>query len=361
MNLPLLDAGRARDLVGRFAGLPVLVVGDVMLDRFIVGRVTRISPEAPVPVVRFESEHLRLGGAANVAHNIAALGGRPVLVGIVGADAAAARLRDELARAGVRADGLVEDRDRPTTEKVRIVTERNQQVARIDYEGDAAASGDVEFALVAHVERFARRVRALLVSDYLKGAITRAVIDALLRAASPAIAGIGHTNRRDTSPDSASIERASLPRERSADPIPLIVDPKIPHLDWYAGATLVTPNHHEAEVATHLRVRTDEDARHAARDFRTRAQCGAVLITRGEQGMWLSEAGAEGSIPSVAREVSDVTGAGDTVVATLALAVAAGAKMAEAAALANHAAGIVVGKFGPATVTVEELLEKFGI
>jgi D-beta-D-heptose 7-phosphate kinase/D-beta-D-heptose 1-phosphate adenosyltransferase len=204
------------------------------------------------------------------------------------------------------------------------------------------------------------------VSDYLKGAITRAVIDALIRAASPATAGVGRANRRDTT----DVGNAIVPpgdglgmqtRERSADPVPLIVDPKVPHLEWYAGATLVTPNHHEAEVATHLRVRTDEDARHAARDFRTRAQCGAVLITRGEQGMWLSEPGAEGSIPSVAREVSDVTGAGDTVVATLSLAAAAGATMAEAAALANQAAGIVVGKFGPATVTVEELLEKFGI
>jgi D-glycero-beta-D-manno-heptose-7-phosphate kinase len=351
MNLPPLDASRARDLVARFAGLPVLVVGDVMLDRFIVGRVTRISPEAPVPVVQFESEHLRLGGAANVAHNIVALGGRPVLVGIVGADGAASRVRDELTGAGVSADGLVEDRDRPTTEKVRIVTERNQQVARIDYERDGDASGDVELALVERVERFARGVRALLVSDYLKGAITRAVIDALLRAASPAGA-----DRR-----SASLSPHDGHGVEAGERIPLIVDPKVPHLEWYAGASLVTPNHHEAEVATRLRVRTDEDARHAARDFRTRAQCGAVLITRGEQGMWLSEPGVEGSIPSVAREVSDVTGAGDTVVATLSLAVAAGATMAEAAALANHAAGIVVGKFGPATVTAEELLEKFAI
>src|SRR5207247_2683042 len=128
MMLPSLDPDRARDLVGRFAGLPVLVVGDVMLDRFIVGRVTRISPEAPVPIVQFESEHVRLGGAANVAHNIAALGGRASLVGIVGADAAGARLREQLAAAGLGADGLVEDRTRPTTEKVRVVTERNQPV-----------------------------------------------------------------------------------------------------------------------------------------------------------------------------------------------------------------------------------------
>ena len=141
--------------------------------------------------------------------------------------------------------------------------------------------------------------------------------------------------------------------------MPLIVDPKIPHLGCYAGATLVTPNHHEAETATHVRIRTDDDARQAARDFRERTRCDAVLITRGEQGMWLSEANVEGSIPAVAREVSDVTGAGDTVVATLALALAAGATLTEAALLANHAAGIVVGKFGPATLTQQELTRSF--
>ena len=330
MTLPPIAAGRARDLVGRFAGLPVLVVGDVMLDRFIVGRVTRISPEAPVPIVRFESEHARLGGAANVAHNIAALGGRASLVGIVGADAAAAVLRAQLTAVGVGADGLVEDATRPTTEKVRVVTERNQQVARIDYERDADATGQVEDAIVAQATRLASGAKALLVSDYLKGAITRAVVEALIRGA-----------------------------KASAERTPLIVDPKIPHLPFYAGATLVTPNHHEAEVATHLRVRTDEDARQAAIDFRTRAECDAVLITRGEHGMWLSEKTAEGSIPAMAREVSDVTGAGDTVVATLALALAAGATMAEAAALANQAAGIVVAKFGPATLTAAELLASF--
>jgi rfaE bifunctional protein kinase chain/domain len=333
---PRLAASRAQDLVGRFAGQPVLVVGDIMLDRFIVGRVTRISPEAPVPVVLFQSDYVRLGGAANVAHNLAALGGRPSLVGIVGADGAASRLREQLALAGVNVDGLVEDRARATTEKVRVVTERNQQVARIDYEHDADASGAVERALVERIARLGPGARVLLVSDYLKGAITRPVFEALLAVAASANTG-----------GAAGVR------------IPLIVDPKIPHLAAYAGAMLITPNHHEAEVATRLRVRTDKEARQAARDFRTRAQCEAVLITRGEHGMWLSGPDAEGSIPAVAREVSDVTGAGDTVVATLALALAAGATMAEAAMLANHAAGIVVGKFGPATLTAPELLLQF--
>lgn len=336
MTLPAIDAARARDLVARFAGLPVLVVGDVMLDRFIIGRVTRISPEAPVPIVRFEAEHARLGGAANVAHNIVSLGGRATLVGLVGVDAAADQLHGLLAAAGVSADGLVADATRPTTEKVRVVTERHLQVARIDYERDADAGGDVERALVGQVERLAVDANALLVSDYLKGAVTRAVVEALL--------GRVHASRS---------------AQPSAVRVPLIVDPKIPHLAFYAGATLVTPNHHEAEVATHLRVRTDDDAREAARDFRTRAQCDAVLITRGEHGMWLSATDTEGSIPAVAREVSDVTGAGDTVVATLSLAVAAGATLAEAAALANQAAGIVVGKFGPATLTASDLAASF--
>jgi rfaE bifunctional protein kinase chain/domain len=334
MTLPPIDAGRARDLIGRFSGLPVLVVGDAMLDRFIVGRVTRISPEAPVPIVRFESEHSRLGGAANVANNIAALGGRPRLVALVGPDAAASRLRELLGAAGIAIDGLVEDSGRPTTEKVRVVTERNQQVARIDYERDADAGGGVERAIATQVARLAAGAKAWLVSDYLKGAVTRSVIETLLHDTnSEGIAAAGRT--------------------------PLIVDPKIPHLSCYAGATIVTPNHHEAEVATHLRVRSDEEARQAARDFRQRAQCEAVLITRGEHGMWLSDPDVDGSIPAVAREVSDVTGAGDTVAAVLSLALAAGGTLAEAAMLANQAAGIVVGKFGPATLTADELAATF--
>jgi D-glycero-beta-D-manno-heptose-7-phosphate kinase len=328
MTLPALDAGRARQIVARFSGLRVLVAGDVMLDRFIVGRVSRISPEAPVPVVQFQREHLRLGGAANVAHNIAALGGRVSLVALVGRDAAADRLREQLRAAGIAGDGLIEDASRPTTEKVRIVTERNQQVARIDYERDEDASGAAEREVVDRVARFGREAGTLLVSDYLKGVITRPAVESMLRVA-------------------------------AASGAPLIVDPKIPHLACYRGATLVTPNHHEAETATHRRIRTDEDASGAAREFRLRAECGAVLITRGEHGMWLSDADTDGAIPAVAREVSDVTGAGDTVAATLALALAAHATLAEAAVLANQAAGIVVGKFGPATLTREELLSAF--
>jgi D-beta-D-heptose 7-phosphate kinase/D-beta-D-heptose 1-phosphate adenosyltransferase len=324
MILPPLQAARARELTARLDGLPVLVVGDVMLDRFIMGHVTRLSPEAPVPVVRFRSEQSRLGGAANVAHNLASLGARVSLIGVVGRDAVAQRLREHLTTAGIATDGLTEDPSRPTVEKVRVVTERNQQVARIDYEDDSDITGDVERRVAADIDRFGSAARVLLASDYLKGTITRTVMHRLV-----GLTGGGR---------------------------PLLVDPKVPHLDRYAGATLVTPNHHEAEVATRLRIRTDADARDAGVEFRRAAGCTAALITRGEQGMWLSAPDAEGAVRAVAREVADVTGAGDTVMAMLALGLAAGATMMEAAVLANHAAGIAVGRFGPATVTRDELL-----
>jgi len=324
MILPPIQTARARELIARLDGVPVLVVGDVMLDRFIVGHVTRISPEAPVPVVRFHSEQHRLGGAANVARNLATLGARVSLVGVVGRDPVAERLRERLDAAGIATDGLTEDPARPTVEKVRVVTERNQQVARIDYEDDTDIAGVVERRVADDVDRFGAGARVLVVSDYLKGTITRTVMQRLV--------GLAGAER------------------------PLLVDPKVPHLDRYSGATLVTPNHYEAEVATRLRIRTDADAREAGREFRRAAGCRAALITRGEQGMWLSASEAEGAVRAAAREVADVTGAGDTVVALLALGLAAGATMAEAAVLANHAAGIAVGRFGPATVTRDELL-----
>jgi D-beta-D-heptose 7-phosphate kinase/D-beta-D-heptose 1-phosphate adenosyltransferase len=324
MVLPPLDPHRATTLISRLGGRHVLVVGDVMVDRFIIGIVTRISPEAPVPVVRYQSEYTRLGGAANVANNLASLGARVALAGIVGRDGAAARLRAQLDDAGVDHSGLVEDGDRPTVEKVRIIAGRNQQVARIDYEEDADAAGAVESAIVDRVAALGSRADVLLVSDYLKGTITSRVMESLV-----------------------------VLKQRGT---PLIVDPKIPHLSCYRGATLVTPNNLEAEAATQRIIRTDAEARIAASELRASAGCDSVLITRGEHGMWLSSADIEGGVPATAREVADVTGAGDTVVATLALALAAGASLAEAAMLANEAAGIVVAKFGPATVTPAELL-----
>ncbi len=326
---PPLGEARARAVVTAFARCGVLVVGDVMLDQFIVGRVNRISPEAPVPVVEHDHDEFRIGGAGNVAANTRALGARVELVGLVGADAQADRLRADLSAQGLGHAGLVVDRGRPTTTKQRIVTTRNQQVARVDYESDAEAAGGVEDALLAAADRCLPEAAVVVVSDYLKGAVTGRLVAHLVAAA-------------------------------GARGIPVLVDPKIPHIEYYRGATLVTPNHHEAEVATHMRIRDDGDASRAGRVFLERAKCHSVLITRGEHGMSLVGPGGDAHFPAVAREVADVTGAGDTVIATLALALAAGATPSEAAQLANHAAGIVVGRFGPATVTPEELLATFG-
>jgi rfaE bifunctional protein kinase chain/domain len=319
-----VDFARSEAIVQSFAGLPIVILGDVMLDHFIFGRVNRISPEAPVPVVEFDHEDFRVGGAGNVAHNVRGLGGSVELIGVIGRDDHAARMKDALRLGGIGIAGLVVEDTRPTTRKVRIVTSRNQQVARIDYESDREAQGDVEAALIAGLERAAGAARAIVISDYLKGSVTRPLV----------------------------ARAVAIARDRR---IPILVDPKVPHLDYYSGVTLLTPNNAEAETASHMRIRTNAEAKAAARAIRDRLGCRSVLITRGESGMWLLDEHGEGHLPSATREVADVTGAGDTVIATLALALAAGADMVEAATLANAAAGIAVTKFGPAGVNPAEL------
>src|SRR6187455_10301 len=208
MLLPPLAPERAREIISRVSGVNVLVVGDAMLDKFIVGRVTRISPEAPVPVVAFDHEMFRMGGAANVAHNITALGGQATLVAVTGMDDDAATLAHACREAGI-APSLVGDASRPTTTKVRIVTDRNQQVARIDYEADVEIADEVERRILGEIETHAPRATAIVISDYLKGCITRTVVHSAVANAAPGV--------------------------------PVLVDPKIPHIEYYAGSTLVTP------------------------------------------------------------------------------------------------------------------------
>ena len=326
--LPEIAAARAHHLIDRFPSRRITVIGDVMLDRFMIGRVSRISPEAPVPVVVFESEEIRLGGAANVANNLRALGAAVDLIGVIGQDDSATLLKHELAAKGIHATGLITDPARRTTTKLRIVTNRNQQVSRIDFESEHEVGVAIEEALAQQVEMRARSAQVVVVSDYQKGVITRRSMAQLLAFAH----GGG---------------------------VPVIVDPKVPHIDYYAGAALVTPNHVEAESATNMRIVSHEDARRAAAALRQRLGVESVLITRGEHGMWLDHGGEDGYLPASALEVSDVTGAGDTVIAMLALAIAAGATMFEAARLANEAASIVVGKFGAATVSPAELKARF--
>ncbi len=323
-ELPPLAGDRARALLDAIAATHVVVIGDAMLDHFMIGKVSRISPEAPVPVVEFEREFSLPGGAANVAHNVRALGARVSLVAVVGDDRHAAEMRGLLEARGVGADGLVTDATRPTTRKTRIATTRNQQVARIDMERPDDLAAEVEDAVMAVLDRTAASAGAIIVSDYLKGVVTERIM------------------------------RHAIATARTRG-IPLLVDPKVPHMPLYAGATLLTPNHHEAESASHLRIRTTDEARRAAHLLRERLRVDGVLVTLGEQGMWLADGAYDGHLPAIAREVSDVTGAGDTVVAALGAAMAAGATSFEGARLANAAAGIVVARFGTAVATPDEL------
>jgi len=311
-------------LLDRARGRSVLIIGDLMLDHFVIGRVERISPEAPVPVVQFDHESFRLGGAANVAHNVAALGGTVDIAGVVGNDSEGSRLMEDLRGAGIGTAAVVCDGTRCTTRKLRVVTTRNQQVARIDYESDQAVAGDVEAMLVKKIGEAAARADVVLISDYQKGAVTQRTAQAAIAAA-------------------------------RVKGVPSLVDPKVPHIDFYAGATLITPNHLEAEAVTLLRIRNSEGARVAAQRFRERARTDNVLITRGEHGMWLLGPDGESDLPAEAREVSDVTGAGDTVIAAMALGLAAGGSLRDAARLANRAAGLAVARFGPVAITADEL------
>jgi len=325
-----MTAERAARLTARMGERRIVVYGDVMLDEFVWGDVTRISPEAPVPVVDIRRESVRLGGAANVVANLVALGARASLVGVIGNDRAGERLQVELgAVAAERADArLVTDEERPTTIKTRIIA-HNQLVVRADRERRTPVAAQIEAELIAALERALERADALVISDYDKGVVTPRVLAAV------------------------------LPRAMAAN-LPVLVDPKPRNFDAYRPATLVTPNHHEALRLTNSEDDTDEGMAEAARRLRTRVGCQAVLITRGERGMMLLDGdGAPVYVETVAREVYDVTGAGDTVIATLAAALSVGASLVEAATLANHAAGIVVGKLGTATASAAELLNSF--
>ncbi|HYE00194.1 MAG TPA: D-glycero-beta-D-manno-heptose-7-phosphate kinase [Alphaproteobacteria bacterium] len=327
------------DLAGWLPALadqPVLCVGDVMLDRFVGGSVDRISPEAPIPVLRVTREAEMIGGAGNVAANLVSLGAQVRFVSVVGDDPAGAQLRRQWAALGGPADGLVVEPGRPTTLKTRFVAGA-QQLLRADQETSAPIAPAAEAAVIAAIRAAMGAVRAVVLSDYAKGVLTDAVVRAAIEAA----------------------------REAG---VPLVVDPKGRDYGRYRGASVLTPNRKELAQATGLPVGDDAAVVAAARRLLEDCGVGAVVATRSEQGMTVvsdPRAGHRGGdvapggqvvhLPTEAREVADVSGAGDTVVATLALALAAGAPLTAAAQLANRAAGIVVGKLGTATVTPAEL------
>ncbi len=326
--MSMLAKKRAAEIVAQIRSQTIVVLGDVLLDEFVWGDVTRISPEAPVPVVDIRRESVRLGGAANVLANLVALGARAQVVGVVGDDRAGERLRAELAEAGAldpAASLVVDGGGRPTTIKTRIIA-HNQLVVRADRERRTPIEGDTETRVVEVLRAAMREADAFVVSDYDKGAVTPRVLGEIL-------------------PLAFELK------------IPVLIDPKIRNFVSYRPATLVTPNHHEALRLTNSEDDTDTGMATAARLIRERLGCQSVLITRGERGMMLLEAdGTPVYVPTAAREIYDVTGAGDTVIATLAAALASGASLVEAAMLANYAAGIVVGKLGTATASADELL-----
>jgi D-beta-D-heptose 7-phosphate kinase/D-beta-D-heptose 1-phosphate adenosyltransferase len=311
-------------LVRRFATVRVLVVGDLMLDRFVWGRVERISPEAPVPVVHVTREEARPGGAGNVVSNVRALGGRAAVAGIVGDDAAGRALRRMLQKLGAATAGIAVDRRQPTIEKTRIIA-HHQQVVRLDREAAPETDARAAAAIRDHVLGARGRFDVLVLSDYNKGVIGQALLEALAAA-----------HRRE--------------------PFTWVVDPKRANFGAYRRPSLVKPNREEAAVASGIEIRDRASLRRAGEELLRRWQADAVLISRGEEGMSLFKRdGGREEFPTVAREVFDVTGAGDTVVATCALALGAGGTFEEATVLANHAAGVVVGKIGTATVTADEV------
>jgi len=323
-----LTKTRAAELLQTFRERKVLVLGDVMLDEFVWGDVTRISPEGPVPVVDVRRESIHLGGAANVLANLIALGSHGWVVGVVGSDHAGERLRDQLRQLNSSDDGgVIVDETRCSTTKTRIVA-HSQLVVRADRESRAPVNAKVEQQIVARLKEKLAESHAFVVSDYDKGVVTPGILREILPFA---------------------YER-----------VPVLIDPKLRNFNAYRPATLITPNHHEALRMTDTEDHSDDGSHEAARIIQQKLNCDAVLITRGDRGMMLLEAGEDPVyVDTAAREVYDVTGAGDTVIATLAAALASGATMLEAATLANHAAGIVVGKVGTATATGTELLAVF--
>ncbi|TMQ73157.1 MAG: D-glycero-beta-D-manno-heptose-7-phosphate kinase [Candidatus Eisenbacteria bacterium] len=323
MSPPELEA--LRGIVARFAGRRILVLGDLMLDRYLWGRVDRISPEAPVPVVEVERESLTLGGAGNVAANLRALGAEPALVAAVGDDDDGARLLETLDARGVATRGIVRDPARPTTVKTRVIAHA-QQVVRADREIRSDLAGSALAAVLARLEEALAACEGVLISDYGKGVITGATLARALGGA----------------------------RARG---IAVSVDPKESHIDAYHGVSILTPNQHEAGYIQGRRIVDDASLNEVGRGLQQRLDAEAVLVTRGPGGMSLFERGGRTThLPTVAREVYDVTGAGDTVVSVVALALAAGADYPTASYLSNQAAGLVIREVGTASCTPAQLL-----
>ena len=306
---------RLQELIQRFQNRRIGVIGDVMIDSYVWGSVTRMSPEAPVPVVEVERETVRLGGAANVANNIKSLGGEPLLIGIVGDDANGARLTKLLEDQRCPTDGIVKDSSRPTTIKTRVIA-HNQHVVRIDNEHKEEISPEVQKKLLSVLLSHIDSLDGIILEDYNKGVIVKSLIHQIIAAA----------------------------REHGKI---ITVDPKFQNFFEYKNVTVFKPNRKEVEGALGVKLESENDVREAIEVLKQRLQADNILLTRGEEGMSLMDSeGLLQHLPTRALHVADVSGAGDTVIATLTMAMASGASIHEAAALANFAGGIVCGEVG---------------
>jgi rfaE bifunctional protein kinase chain/domain len=310
--------------ISRFKNVRIMVIGDLMVDEYIWGNVSRISPEAPVPVVSVTSESLRLGGAGNVAHNIHSLGGKVWVGGVVGNDEMGRKVIHDLRRMNVGTEGVIVEPERITTVKTRIIAQ-HQQVVRYDREVVRPIHPENLKQILSLLEERMDELDAVLISDYGKGVVCKPLVDGIRSLA----LGAGKI---------------------------LAVDPKVKNIPLFEQATIITPNHYEAAEAAGRWIQNEEDLMAVGRILLERLQAKSILITRGEKGMTLFQQNGEvTNIPTMAKEVFDVTGAGDTVISVLTLAMAAGASAQEAAMLSNYAAGIVVGEVGTATLKASEL------
>ncbi len=317
-----IEFKKARRIVQNFKNKRVLVLGDLMLDKYIWGHVSRISPEAPVPVVEVTKDTSCLGGAGNASHNLKSLGAFPLLVGVVGDDSEGQWIKENVPDSR----GIFVDENRPTIVKTRIIA-HHQQVVRVDLEKKAAISSPLEERIFNFIRE--EKYDGILISDYNKGSLSKSLMNRVLPFA----------------------------QERR---IPVFVDPKFENFFLFSPVTLITPNHFEVEKIVQHECTTDSQVEKAGQKILSQIRTLYLILKRGEQGMTVCEKGKKAlHIPTVAKEVYDVTGAGDTVIAAAALALLSGGSIQEAAVLANAAAGIVVGKIGTAAVTSKELLASF--
>ncbi|MFH2037681.1 MAG: D-glycero-beta-D-manno-heptose-7-phosphate kinase [Candidatus Zixiibacteriota bacterium] len=315
---------RINKITGNIGNATILILGDIMVDEYLHGTVSRISPEAPVPIVEITQENMRLGGAANVANNIAAFGNEPILIGTVGEDDASIKLSQLLKMKGISREHLINDDSRRTTIKTRILA-NNQQVVRADREDTEEIRGEIEARIVDRFNWLINDVDAVIISDYGKGVVTASLLSRIIPVC----------------------------KEKNKF---IAVDPKESHFFNYQKVSLVTPNHHEAGFVAGKRIKNENDLREVGKLLINKLNAESLLITRGDQGMALFSSNGEVELfPVMAQKVFDVTGAGDTVISSFVCAIAAGATLSEATDISNCAAGIVVGEIGTATVGLPRL------